>query len=283
MIISILRFIIVIFIFLTIALSVLIGGWAPKYVTIHGLKMHYNKLTINRFIEKQQTKTYIVTGATSGTGYVSVKEFAQYKGSTVIMTARTLKKAENAKNDIINEIINESNEFTKDDLNKRIITKELELSSFDSVKKFCNDLNKSKQRIDVLLLNAGVMKNFDLGTKFGYEITNDGYEIHVQVNYLSQFLTMKLLNNLIIENSKDHEVRILSVSSGAYANAPKEYNYIGVDTDYAWKPKSKDQMIEYYEDGKWYGMSKLMEIFFAKELQEKYNKQNLNIKVFSLQ
>lgn len=89
-----------------------------------------------------------------------------------------------------------------------IIIKHLDLSSFESVKRFTSEIIREEERIDVLINNAGII------TKDKKLITKDGNEETIQVNYLSHVLLTLNLMDKIVETS--HDPRIIFVSSLAH-------------------------------------------------------------------
>lgn len=84
----------------------------------------------------------------------------------------------------------------------------LDLRSFDCVKRFAKSVTKDFDKVDVLINNAGIIFN-------KYDKTVDGFESHLQVNYLSQFLLTSLLLPLL-KNAVNG--RIINVSAHAYAS-----------------------------------------------------------------
>lgn len=70
--------------------------------------------------------------------------------------------------------------------NTNIVTKYLDLGSFKSIRSFAEDIKKSEEKIDILINNSGVGTISD-------ELTEDGYQIINQVNYLGPFLLTHLL------------------------------------------------------------------------------------------
>ena len=92
-----------------------------------------------------------------------------------------------------------------------IIIKNLDLSSFESVKKFTNEIIEEEERIDALINNAGII------TKDKKLITKDGNEETIQVNYLSHVLLTLNLMDKMIQTSDDP--RIIFVSSLAHHRA----------------------------------------------------------------
>lgn len=75
----------------------------------------------------------------------------------------------------------------------------LDLLDFSTVRNFCQKLKSEYPKIDILINNAGV---FDTSGKI--KRTESGIELHMAVNYLSQFLmTNLLLDGLKVENYLD--------------------------------------------------------------------------------
>jgi retinol dehydrogenase 13 len=86
--------------------------------------------------EKQFGKTVIITGADSGIGFETASEMAK-RGAKVIMACRNMEKCEKAKEKIINETFN-----------RRVECKLCDLASFESIRNFTNDINKSNFQIE---------------------------------------------------------------------------------------------------------------------------------------
>lgn len=88
-----------------------------------------------------------------------------------------------------------------------LVVTELDLSSFKSVRKFCEETLKNEQKINLLVNNAGVMCTPETRTE-------DGNELQWQTNHLSHFLLTLLLLPRIIESAP---ARIVNVSSKVHA------------------------------------------------------------------
>ncbi|PQE07467.1 short-chain dehydrogenase protein [Rutstroemia sp. NJR-2017a BBW] len=120
-------------------------------------------------------KTVIITGGNTGLGFEAAKQYLSLNASKVILACRSLEKATAAK------ISLEGSSHCAPDV---IETWEVDLSSYHSVIRFCE---KARQlsRIDVLLLNAGIMT-----TEFRMAEDN---ESTLTVNFVSTFLMGFLL------------------------------------------------------------------------------------------
>jgi NAD(P)-dependent dehydrogenase (short-subunit alcohol dehydrogenase family) len=93
---------------------------------------------------------------------------------------------------------------------------ELDLSSIASVQKAAKTIATESQRLDILMLNAGIMARPP-------GLTQDGYEMQFGTNYVGHVLLVQLLLPLLettvgLPNS---DVRIIFLSSHGHTLAPK--------------------------------------------------------------
>ncbi|KAJ9064554.1 Retinol dehydrogenase 13 [Entomophthora muscae] len=101
---------------------------------------------------------------------------------------------------------------------------ELDLASFDSVKKFASELNKTESHSDLLVNNAGIM------VVPRFQLSEDGNEMQYQVNYLSTFLLTRLL---IKKLKASKQSRIITLSSLAHYNAGEcDFSSVNVKATY---------------------------------------------------
>ncbi|KAI3342301.1 short-chain dehydrogenase/reductase [Ustulina deusta] len=120
-------------------------------------------------------KTVLVTGANAGLGFQAAQKYAALGAERLILGVRSQAKGEEAKRAIAKATGHS---------NIDILT--VDLTSFDSVQAFVEKLEKTTDRLDVALLNAG------LGNP-NYEKSPLGWEMAVQVNVLSTALMAALL------------------------------------------------------------------------------------------
>jgi len=162
------------------------------------------------------------------------------------MACRDLEKANKAVEDIKKEVPSAD-----------LIVKKLDLSSFESVRQFVDEINQDKiQKIDYLINNAGIA----LCPKWN---TKDGYEMQFGTNHLGHFLlTMLLLDKIKASPSG----RIINVSSVGQRIGQINFNDINLD--------------ENYEPIKAYAQSKLANVLFTRELAKRL--KGTNVTTFSL-
>ncbi|KAE8202143.1 hypothetical protein A4X06_0g3081 [Tilletia controversa] len=162
-------------------------------------------------------KTCVVTGANSGIGLAITKELI-LRGAIVTMACRSSTRAEKARNELLTQLEKES-PSTKDAASRLLIAS-LDTSSFANVRDFAKSYTGTQgqdgQKIDLLFLNAGI------GAPTIHEelLTEDGFELTYQVNFLGHFLLLYLLRSHLAPDA-----RVLSTSSvGSLGGKPDAYH-----------------------------------------------------------
>jgi len=175
-------------------------------------------------------KTAIVTGATSGIGFQTALALAS-RDAQLILPARNLQKAEDAKNRIVSQTGN-----------KNIEVFQCELSSMESIRQFATHFNDNYDQLHILVNNAGIWET----TR---KLSADGVEMVFAVNHLAPFL----LTNLLLGKLKAADkARIVTVSSGAHIQG--KINFQDIEYNKSWN------------HFKVYAQSKLANILFTREL-----------------
>lgn len=137
-------------------------------------------------------KLAIITGADGGMGYEETKAVAQ-KGYHTIMACYCPKLAMAKCKKMIEETGNPNIEVLG-----------LNLADLASVRRFADEVKSRFERLDLLMNNAGTIAT-------GYEITVDGLERTVSVNYVGPYLLTRLLLPLMGQGS-----RIVNMASCVY-------------------------------------------------------------------
>lgn len=184
-------------------------------------------------IPNLQGKRVLITGANSGIGLEAAKVFAA-KGAQVILACRNAEKGTQAM-EIIKQATPQAN----------LKLMNLDLSSLDSVRSFCDDFKKEYNHLDILVNNAGVMAP-------PYAKTQDGFESQFGTNHLGHFTLTALLLPLLEQSEAG---RVVVVSSVAHRVGKIRFN------DLNWEKR--------YSRWLAYGQSKLANLMFAKELQRR--------------
>ncbi len=179
----------------------------------------------------QEGKTALVTGANSGLGYYAVLGLAR-KGARVVMACRNLEKGEKARERITEAVPG----------NRPALMK-LDLADLASVREFAENFRAEYSHLDLLINNAGLMA-------IPYRKTADGFEMQFGVNHLGHFALTGLLWPLLEAAPGS---RVVNVSSSAHRMGEIAFD------DLHWDNRT-------YRRWKAYGMSKLANILFTREL-----------------
>ncbi|KAD4889204.1 hypothetical protein E3N88_21277 [Mikania micrantha] len=121
--------------------------------------------------------TAIVTGSTSGIGLEIARQLAE-SGAHVVMAVRNTELA--------HKLVQKWQKNFPKVLNIDVM--ELKLGSFKSIARFANSWNSRNKPLNILVNNAGI---FSMGK--GQKFSVDGYEMHMQVNFLAPALLSLLL------------------------------------------------------------------------------------------
>jgi retinol dehydrogenase 12 len=150
-------------------------------------------------------KVILVTGGNIGLGKQAVLEYSRHGPAQIWLAARNLDKAQAALNEIKQQVA---------DAPIRLL--ELDLGSFESVKKAAQTFLAESDRLDILMLNAGIM-----GASAA--LTTDGYELQFGTNHMGHALLTKLLLPVLDRTAKADgaDVRIVSLSSHVHMWLPK--------------------------------------------------------------
>ncbi|KAJ4359941.1 uncharacterized protein N0V89_000500 [Didymosphaeria variabile] len=198
-------------------------------------------------------KVVLITGAAGDLGRQTAIELAKYGRPARIYVA-DLPRDEAQKKAVVDRISREAYDdqagenTTTPSTEMRFI--DLDLTSFDSVRACAAEFAAKEERLDILVLNAGIIR-VAKGT------TKEGYEVHFGLNYLGHALLAKLLVPSLENTAKQGaEPRVVVVSSEGHAMAPKG----GIQFD---KLKSECASMDYSQR---YGQSKLALIHLVRQL-----------------
>lgn len=191
-----------------------------------------SKWNIEQF-PSQPGRIAIVTGANSGIGYEVALAFAK-KDMTVILACRDLKKAEEAKNEILS-VYSQA----------KVKPMKVDLASLSEIKQFVSHFRSHFDKLDLLINNAGIMMS-------PYKVTEDGFENQLATNYIGHFALTGLLLPLLTKASGS---RVITLSSLSYKWAKIDFEDLHAQKHYSKK--------------KAYGQSKRACLIFAYELQRR--------------
>lgn len=207
----------------------------------------------------KQSKSVIITGATSGLGYYCAEAIARSgQDWHIIIASRNLLRVEEAVRNLMAET-----EYP------HIEGMEIDLASLASVRQFTQDFVARHPPLQAIVCNAGIQVVSD--TRY----TEDGFEMTFGVNHLGHFL----LVNLLLPHL-NNQSRIVFVSSDTHdqnANTAMPHPEYQEARLLAF-PADKDNDTDIGEIGRRrYTTSKLCNILCAYELSRRLQKQQLNI------
>ncbi|KAF7281531.1 hypothetical protein GWI33_004567 [Rhynchophorus ferrugineus] len=186
----------------------------------------------------------VITGGNSGIGEALAFEIAK-KGATIVLACRNVEKGGNTKLEILKSVKNYTG---------KIYVKHLDLCSIQSIVNFSEQLKSEFNEIFALVNCAGVFYH-------PQSLTQDGFEITLQTNYLGPFI---LTHHLLPLLQKSVHARIVNVASEAHRNV----------NVYDLKAVTQCQS-EFRSHFVAYGVSKLALILFTKELAKKLSNTNI--------
>ncbi|KZT58626.1 NAD(P)-binding protein [Calocera cornea HHB12733] len=208
----------------------------------------------------------LITGANhGGLGYEAALLCLQLGASPVYITTRTFAKGKAARDTLLaDSVVKQKNS------NAVVKVYELEMSSWDGVtsfaNKFVNDRRAAGEPLDIAMLSAAMANT-------AFKLAPTGNEGIIQVNHWSTaLLSLLLLPLLESSTTPEHTTRLMIVSSGQHRNAgldrrpPNDIDYLASLND-----KATFSAIQRY------GLSKLLIIFFLRELSERVSRDNVII------
>jgi len=200
-------------------------------------------------IRSLKGKTYVITGATSGTGFEAAKILAS-KGGKVLMLNRNPSKSQTHIRKIKDEL--------GEGVDVSFVT--MDLGDQASVKQAVDEVLKKVSRIDALICNGAIAQVPK------QVITVDGHESQLGVNHYGHFTLQALLFDMIDKSNG----RIVTVGSMGYDMGIKRIKF----EDMNWNHD--------YQANDAYSQSKLAQIMSIYELQERLKKAGKkNIKAYA--
>ncbi|GAB5536827.1 MAG: SDR family oxidoreductase [Rubricoccaceae bacterium] len=191
--------------------------------------------------------SYLITGATAGAGFQATRILLS-KGAGVVMLNRNPEKSAAA-------IANLKREFGQD---ADVSFIRMDLAVLDSVREAAAEVLATIPRIDALVCNAAIAQ---VPTQ---EITVDGFESQLGVNHYGHFLLCGLLFDRIEESG----ARIVVVASEGYKMGLRTIQFDDMNWDHNYHPN------------KTYCHSKLAQMLFAYEMQDRIETAGKSTKVY---
>ncbi|KAJ5816737.1 hypothetical protein N7447_008970 [Penicillium robsamsonii] len=188
-------------------------------------------------------KVILVTGGNAGLGKETVFQLAKHNPKKIFLGARSKAKAEEAIKSLKSSVSN----------NVEITWIPLDLMSDKSIKNAAQQVSAQSSRLDILILNAGVMALPPGETEIGHEI-------QLGTNHTGHFHLTKLLLPILLKTAEEpgSDVRVVSLSSVGHNFSPAFEKILDQE-----KLKKINTIARY-------GASKAANILFAAELSRRY-------------
>ena len=186
-------------------------------------------------IPDQTGRGAIVTGSNSGIGYETARILA-HKGADVVLACRSTEKGQAALNKICAEKPKGHVSFSA-----------LDLADLKSVRDFAAKFSGAHQKLDLLINNAGVMVPPE-------SKTTQGFELQFGVNHLGHFALTSHLSGLLVQTPG---ARVVNLSSLAHRNGKIDFDDLNFEK-------------RGYSPWAAYGQSKLANLLFTQELQNRF-------------
>ncbi|MFY3792026.1 SDR family NAD(P)-dependent oxidoreductase [Ureibacillus sp. MALMAid1270] len=190
-------------------------------------------------IQQQSGKNVIITGVYKGVGFDTAIAFAE-KEATVILAVSDLHKGSSVKERILTKIPN-----------AKVEVMYLDLNELPSIHEFAKTFKNRFTNLSVLILNETIQSPI-------LRTTKDGFESQFGVNYLGHFALTGLLLDLL---KKTPNSRVITLGNKFSNKTKLSFGHF--------------QGSKQYKGDKFYTQSKLANMLFAKHLDEKFKKHNI--------
>ena len=192
-------------------------------------------------------KTYVITGANAGAGFQAARTFLS-KGAKVVMLNRSAEKSTVAVKELKKEF----------GANADVSFVHMDLSDLASVRAAVKEVTKTVPQIDALICNAAIAQ------VPSQKLTVDGFESQLGTNHYGHFV----LCGMLFDRIEASEGRIVVVASLGYNMGIKtiQFDDMNWDKNYSANPV--------------YSQSKLAQMMFAYELQDRLNENSKNVQVY---
>jgi NAD(P)-dependent dehydrogenase (short-subunit alcohol dehydrogenase family) len=190
--------------------------------------------------QQATTRVVLVTGSTDGLGREVARRLGA-RGDRVIVHGRDIQRGEA----LVREIESSgpgSARFYRSDF-----------GSLANVRELAARIRRDYDRLDVLVNNAGILIS---GNR--RPVSEDGHELHFQVNYLAGVLLTRELLPLL---QSSRPARIINVASRS--SAPLDFNDIMLERGYS--------------TSRAYGQSKLAQIMFTFDIAEELRESGISV------
>eukprot|EP00054_Salpingoeca_dolichothecata_P005878 m.36597 g.36597 ORF g.36597 m.36597 type:complete len:300 (-) comp16050_c0_seq1:106-1005(-) len=187
-------------------------------------------------------KVIIVTGGNSGIGFAAAQQLAQ-DGAQVVIASRNETRGQEAVTNIKNAV----------GASAKVTFLPLDLSKLSTVRNFVDKFKAQFDRLDILILNAGIMM-------VPFSKTEDGFEIQIGTNHFGHYALCGLLFDML---RAQESARVVVVSSLAHRRGNIDFD------DIFWEKREYTRMTAYSD-------SKLANLLFVRGLVQKLQESKID-------
>ena len=195
----------------------------------------------------QDGRTYLITGGNAGAGFEATRILLR-KGARVVMLNRSAERSEAA-------VAKLKEEFGA---GAEVSFVRMDLSVLDSVRQAAAEVLETVPHIDALICNAAIAQ------VPSQKLTVDGFESMLGTNHYGHFL----LSGLLFDRIEESKGRIVVVASLGYKMGMRTIQFDDMNWDHN------------YHQNKTYSQSKLAQMMFAYELQDRVAAAGSSVEVY---
>ncbi|MEO2107152.1 MAG: SDR family oxidoreductase [Actinomycetota bacterium] len=195
----------------------------------------------------QDGRTYLITGGNAGAGFEATRILLR-EGARVVMLNRSVERSEAA-------VAKLKEEFGA---GAEVSFVRMDLSVLDSVRQAAAEVLETVPHIDALICNAAIAQ------VPSQKLTVDGFESMLGTNHYGHFL----LSGLLFDRIEESKGRIVVVASLGYKMGIRTIQFDDMNWD------------SNYHQNRTYSQSKLAQMMFAYELQDRVAAAGSNVEVY---
>ena len=195
----------------------------------------------------QDGRTYLITGGNAGAGFEATR-ILLHEGARVVMLNRSAERSEAA-------VAKLKEEFGA---GAEVSFVRMDLSVLDSVRQAAAEVLETVPHIDALICNAAIAQ------VPSQKLTVDGFESMLGTNHYGHFL----LSGLLFDRIEESKGRIVVVASLGYKMGMRTIQFDDMNWDHN------------YHQNKTYSQSKLAQMMFAYELQDRVAAAGSSVEVY---
>jgi len=209
-------------------------------------------------VAKMKDKIVVITGANSGIGKAAAAKFAA-EGYRVVMACRNLAISKPVQREIMASAGSESIDLL-----------ELDISSFDSIRAFCEAFKAKYEKLDILIHNAAFLSH---GEK-EYRLSPERVELSFATNAFGPLYMTELLADWL---EKSDDARVLNACTTNIKNFFDPKRTIEYDN-----LRGEHQTTRRYSSYKMYGDSKMAFLMLTIKMAEQWREKGIHVNAIQI-